>query len=86
VKSEVEVSLIEEHKVKILRLADIVMDLATQEFKIQEAAGADLIDLIEMGKALPARGALTPKSRNSLEQAIAKLPPSAEESVERGDP
>jgi hypothetical protein len=86
VKSEVEVSLIEEHKVKILRLADIVMELATQEFKIQAAAGAYLIDLIEMGKALPARGALTPKSRKSLEQAIAKLPPSAEESVERGDP
>lgn len=72
VKSEDEVSLIKEHKVKILRLIDIVMALATQKFEIQAAAGADIIDLIGMGKALPARGGLTPKARKSLEQAIAK--------------
>jgi hypothetical protein len=90
VKSEDEVSLIKEHEVKILRLADIVIDLATQKsdpatqkrFPIRAAAGADIIDLIGMGKALPARGPLTPKARESVEQAIAKLPPSAEEGLD----
>ena len=69
VKSEDEVSLIKEHNVKILRLADIVMDLATLKFKIKAAAGADIVDLIGMGKALPAGGALTPEARERLEQA-----------------
>ena len=36
------------------------------------AAGADILDLMEMGKALPAHGILTPNARERLEQAIAK--------------
>jgi hypothetical protein len=72
VKSEDEVSLIKEHKVKILSLAEIVTALVTQQFQIEAAAGADILDLIEMGKALPAKGALTPNARERLEQAIAK--------------
>jgi hypothetical protein len=72
VTSENEVSLLEAHKVKILRLAEIVNALATQRFLIHAAAGADIIDLIEMGKALPTSGALSSKGLERLEQAIAK--------------
>jgi hypothetical protein len=69
VTSENEVSLLEAHNVKILRLAEIVNALTTQRFLIRAAAGADIIDLIEMGTTLPT---LSSKGFERLEQAIAK--------------
>lgn len=50
VKSEREVKQIESHGVRILRLQDIVRELNEYEaFPIKSAAGADLIDLLNMG-------------------------------------
>lgn len=46
--------------------------LATQRFLIRAAAGADIIDLIEMGTALPTSEALSARGFERLEQAIAK--------------
>jgi len=49
VKSEEEVNLIRRHDVSILRLKDIVRDLAEGTFLVPSAACADFVDLIHMG-------------------------------------
>lgn len=49
VKSEQEVDLIAEHGITVHRLPDIVRELQSNEFPIKSAAGADFIDLLQMG-------------------------------------
>lgn len=49
VKSEEEVKLIESLGIVILRLNEIISELATGGFVIGGASGADIVDLIHMG-------------------------------------
>lgn len=52
VKSEDELTLIANHGIKILRLADIVKSLGTSKHIVGSAAGGDFVDLIQMGSLL----------------------------------
>lgn len=79
VKSENEVSLIKSQNIKILRLADIVTALATEKFQIEAAAGADILDLVKMGRALSIKPGSTVGSAGPLEKAIAE----ADDSIAR---
>jgi len=49
VKSQQEVALIREHGIEVIWLRDIVASLADERLPIKSAAGADFIDLIQMG-------------------------------------
>jgi hypothetical protein len=49
IKSDPEVELIRGHGIKIIWLKDIITSLADEKFPVKSAAGADLIDLINMG-------------------------------------
>lgn len=50
VKSEAEVSLIEQQGVQVHRLTTIVSALEKEKFVIRSASGADFVDLIHIGK------------------------------------
>jgi len=70
VKSEAEVDLIREHRIKVLQLKDIIRDLrdlAGGHFPVPSAAGADFVELIHMGssaqQSLPADADSTPKPK-----------------------
>ena len=52
VKSKKEVELILSHGVAIVWLKDIVASLGRDQFEVRSASGADLIDLIQMGKKM----------------------------------
>lgn len=52
VKFENELKLIASHGIKILRLADIVRSLGSNNHIVGSAAGGDIIDLIQMGSLL----------------------------------
>lgn len=49
VKSPHEVQLIRNHGIKVLWLKDIVAALTQEQFPVSSAAGADIVDLIQMG-------------------------------------
>lgn len=49
VKSEQEVELIAEHGITIHRLPEIIQELQGNDFPIKSAAGADFIDLLQIG-------------------------------------
>lgn len=51
VKSETEVDLIRQHGVSVMWLPDIVASLEKGKFPVQSASGADLVDLLHMGKS-----------------------------------
>jgi Holliday junction resolvase-like predicted endonuclease len=49
VKSQEEVKLIEAHGIKIIHLSTVLRELKDNAFMIQSAAGADFVDLVNMG-------------------------------------
>jgi hypothetical protein len=54
VKSQQEVALIRGHDVRVLWLKDIVDELAGRSFPVSSAAGADFIELINIGSGVKA--------------------------------
>ncbi|GEM_PF-654493 len=49
VKSQEEIALIERYGIRIIRLPEILDALKRQRFVVQSAAGADFVDLVNMG-------------------------------------
>ncbi len=49
VKSQEEVDLIQGHGIEIILLSQVLSELRQREFAIQSAAGADFVDLVNMG-------------------------------------
>jgi len=49
VKSQEEVKLIEGHGIKIIQLSTVLQELKEKSYMVQSAAGADFVDLVNMG-------------------------------------